>query len=161
MHKPLDRYALVVVAWLPFFAIWVLIALSYANTSVSSALLTSTISMGSASLLGFAVWYLCQRWPWPLRITISFYLLQVLFAVTYTLLWFAVVCWLEGVRYHRPVLSVFHEFVISHVLAWQLLMGVWIYGYLLVSPTLYRRATDYMKRRRLRCVRKHWPQPPA
>jgi hypothetical protein len=128
MHKPLDRYALVVVAWLPFFAIWVLIALSYANTTVSSALLTSTISMGSASLLGFAIWYLCQRWPWPLKITISFYLLHVLFAVAYTLLWLVVICWLEGVRYHRPALSVFHEFVISHVFAWQLLIGVWIYG---------------------------------
>jgi signal transduction histidine kinase len=125
MHKPLHRYALVVVAWLPFFAIWVLIALSYGNTTVSSALLTGTISMGSASLMGIAVWHVCQRWPWPLRLDLKFYFLQIFFASGYSILWFISVDGLEALRRHVNPLRDFWK---SPILGWQLLMGLWLYG---------------------------------
>ena len=128
MRKSLNRFALVFAAWLPFFATWVFVARSYAYTTLSDALLASAISMGSASLLGLAIWYLCKRWPWPIRVTIGFYLLHILFATTYTLLWLVAICWLDGLRYGRPILRVFREFVVSHSLGWQLLTGVWIYG---------------------------------
>jgi sensor histidine kinase YesM len=128
MRKSLHRFALVFAAWLPFFAIWVYVARGYANAPLSEALLTSAISMGSASLLGLPVWYLCKRWPWPVRVTIGFYLLHIFFAATYTVLWFAVICWLDAVRYARPILRIFHEYVVSNSLGWQLLIGTWIYG---------------------------------
>jgi hypothetical protein len=63
MRKAIRRYAIVFAAWLPFFVIWVLITMSYARYPLSSALITSLISMGGASLLGVAVWHVCQRWP--------------------------------------------------------------------------------------------------
>ncbi len=52
----------------PLFAIWVFFAMLYAHYPLRAALGTSMISMGSASLLGIAVWHVCQRWPWPLRL---------------------------------------------------------------------------------------------
>ncbi|MGB2887172.1 MAG: hypothetical protein WBC04_05715 [Candidatus Acidiferrales bacterium] len=82
MRKAVKRYAIVLVAWLPFFVIWVFFTMSYARFPLFSALLTSMISMGSASLLGVAVWHVCQRWLWPLQLNEKFYLLRVNFFMT-------------------------------------------------------------------------------
>jgi len=125
MRKVIKRYAIVFAAWLPFFAIWVLYAMSYAHFRLASALATSMISMGSASLLGIGVWYVCQRWPWPLRLSLKFYLLQISFASLYTILWAISINVLESMRRgSRPL----QDFWRSPFLPWQLLTGVWLYG---------------------------------
>ena len=121
----LKRYALVFAAWLPFFAIWVLFAMKYAHYRLPAALLTSLISMGSASLLGVAVWHVCQRWPWPLRLDVKFYLLQIFFASVYSALWTVVVFTLESLQHGS---NPFRDFRKSPVFGWQLLMGLWLYG---------------------------------
>jgi signal transduction histidine kinase len=125
MRKAVKRYAIVLAAWLPFFVIWVFFTMSYARFPLFSALLTSLISMGSASLLGIAVWHVCQCWPWPLRLNGKFYLLHVLLASMYALLWNFAVYGLESLR--RGTITL-HDFWRSPVLGWQLLMGVWLYG---------------------------------
>jgi signal transduction histidine kinase len=123
--KVIKRYAIVFAAWLPFFAIWVLYAMSYAHYRLSAALITSLISMGSASLLGIAAWHVCQRWPWPLRLDLKFYLLQIFFAAVYSMLWTIAVFGLESLRRGTNPLQDFWK---SPFLGWQLLMGVWLYG---------------------------------
>ncbi len=80
--------------------------------------------MGSASLLGVAVWHVCQRWPWPFRLDLKFYLLQVLFASTYSVLWSILVFALEAMRRGNITL----DFWKSPLLGWQLLTGIWLYG---------------------------------
>jgi two-component system LytT family sensor kinase len=125
MRKVIKRYAVVLAAWLPFFAIWVFYAMLYAHYPLRAALATSMISMGSASLLGIAVWHVCQRWPWPLRLDLKFYLLQILFASVYSLLWSIAVDWLESIRRGTNAL---HDFWRNPFLGWQLLTGVWLYG---------------------------------
>ena len=123
--KAIKRYAIVLAAWLPFFAIWVFFAMLYAHYPLRAALATSTISMGSASLLGIAVWHVCQRWPWPLRLDLKFYLLQTFFASMYSILWTIVVHWLES---SRRGANASQDFLRSPLLGWQLLTGVWLYG---------------------------------
>ena len=125
MRQTLKRYAIVFAAWLPFFAIWVFFAMSYAHYSLRAALATSMISMGSASLMGIAVWHLCQRWPWPLRLDLKFYFLQIFFASVYSILWSISVYWLESIRRGSNALR---DFLSSPLLGWQLLTGVWLYG---------------------------------
>src|SRR5258707_3579425 len=66
VRKLIKRCAIALAAWLPFFAIWLLVAMSLARDRFSTVLIASLISMGSAGLLGIGVWYVCQRWPWPL-----------------------------------------------------------------------------------------------
>jgi len=117
---------MVLAAWLPFFAIWVLYAMSYAHYRFSAALVTSLISMGSASLLGIATWHVCQRWPWPLRLDLKFYLLHILFASLYSILWSIATFGLESLRRGTNPL----DFWRAPFLGWQLLMGVWLYGLL-------------------------------
>ena len=127
MRKAFQRYAIVFVAWLPFFVIWVFFTMSYGRFPLFSALITSMISMGSASLLGIAAWRVAQRWPWPLRVNGKFYLLHIFLASTYALLWNLAVYWLESVRRGRGR-NTLHDFWRSPILGWQLLMGVWLYG---------------------------------
>ena len=125
MRRAIERYAIVSAAWLPFFAIWVLFAMLYAHYPLHAALVTSVISMGSASLIGVVVWHVCQRWPWPLRLDLKFYLMQVFFASAYSILWTLSVYGLESLRRGaNPV----RDFLKSPILGWQLLMGVWLYG---------------------------------
>ena len=52
MRKTIKRYVIFLAAWLPFFASWVLFAMLYGHIPLRAALVTSMISMGSASLLG-------------------------------------------------------------------------------------------------------------
>ena len=125
MRKVMRRYAIVLAAWLPFFAIWVFLAMLYAHYPWRVALVTGMISMGSASLMGIAVWHICQRWPFPLRLDLKFYFLQVFFASGYSILWIILVDGLEALRRGaNPLL----DFWKSPVLGWQLLMGLWLYG---------------------------------
>ncbi len=125
MPKAIQRYAMVFVAWLPFFAIWVLFAKLYGHYRLSAALVTSLISMGTASLLGIAVWHVCRRWPWPLRLSLKFYLQHVFFALLYSVLWAISAEGLDSVRRGVRPLQGFWR---SPFLGWQLLMGVWLYG---------------------------------
>jgi two-component system, LytTR family, sensor kinase len=121
----IKRYAIVLAAWLPFFAIWVLYAMLYAHYRFPAAVVTSLISMGSASLLGIVTWHVCQRWPWPLRLDLKFYLLHILLASVYSILWSIAVFGLESLR--RGTNPVW-DFWKAPFLGWQLLMGVWLYG---------------------------------
>jgi hypothetical protein len=125
MPTAIKRYAIVLAAWLPFFAIWVFFGISYGHYSLAVALIASLISMGSASLLGIVVWHVCRRLPWPLRLDSKFYFLQIFFAVVYSLVWNISVYWLESI--HRGTGGI-QDFWKSPLLGWQLLTGVWIYG---------------------------------
>jgi hypothetical protein len=70
--KIIRRCAIALAAWLPFFALWVLFAMSFARDPFSAIFVSSLITMGIAGLLGIAVWQLCRRWPWPLGFKLSF-----------------------------------------------------------------------------------------
>jgi two-component system LytT family sensor kinase len=124
MREALKRCAIVFAVWLPFFALWVLFAVSYTHDSFSAVLVASLISMGSAGLLGIAVWHICQRWPWPLGFRLNFYLLQISFALVYSVVWTAAVYGLESL--HRR--SALQGFWSWPVLCRQLLTGTWFYA---------------------------------
>jgi sensor histidine kinase YesM len=119
------RYFLVFAAWLPFFAIWALIAVVYAHIRLSEAILYSLISVGSASLLGIAVWHVSKRWPWPLRLSLNFYLFHLFIAVLYAFTWVVVGFAFDSLRTWT---NRFHGFWRSPYIGWELLMGLWLYG---------------------------------
>jgi two-component system LytT family sensor kinase len=119
------RYLLVFAAWLPFYATWVFITLQYGHIPLPSALSMSLISMGSASLLGIAVWHLCKRWPWPLQLSLKFYLFHFSMAVLYAFTWCVAASALDSLR---SGINRFHGFWHSAFLGWEILMGAWLYG---------------------------------
>ena len=125
MRATYRRYGAAMAAWLPFSVIWVFFAMSYANATLPSAILTSVGATGSAAVLGLGVSQVCARWPWPLRLTAGFYLLHALLAAAYALSWNLFVCWFEAMRSGASTWALFGG---SRVLGWQLLTGVWIYG---------------------------------
>jgi signal transduction histidine kinase len=121
----IKHYGIAVAAWLPFFAIWVFYAMSLARYSLRAAIVTSLISMGSASLLGIGVWHLCQLRPWPFHLRLRFYLQQILFACAYTVAWSVAVTALETLRRGT---NFWHGLSKNPFLPWQLLTGLWLYG---------------------------------
>jgi len=124
VHKVISRSAIVVAAWLPFFALWILFALSFARDPFSTVFVASLITMGSAGLLGIAVWYVCRRWPWPLGFNLRFYALHVVFAVLYAAAWTIAVYGIESSHRGSPVPG----FWSRAILARQLLIGFWFYA---------------------------------
>src|SRR5215467_11308731 len=122
--KVIRRWVIVLTAWLPFFALWVLFAMSFARDPLPKIFLESLISMGSAGLLGIAVWHGCRRWSWPLGFSFSFYLVHVLCAFLYAAGWTIAVYGLESLRRGRLVPG----FWTWPVLIRQLLIGFWFYA---------------------------------
>ncbi len=148
MRGVLRRYAIVLAAWLPFFAIWVLYAMVYAHYHLSAALITSLISMGTASLLGIAAWHVCQRWPWPLHLDLKFYFLHIVFASLYSIVWSIAAFGLESLRRGTNP----WDFWRAPFLGWQLLMGIWLYG--LIAGISYSGPTrDRLQEKETRAAR--------
>jgi signal transduction histidine kinase len=118
------RSTIAVAAWLPFFALWVLFAASFSRDRFTSILSGSVVSMGSAGLLGIAVWHLCRRWPWPRQFSVSFYVLQLFFGLLYALVWSIAVDLLESARRlsFSPVIWSWPS------VSRQLLLGIWLYA---------------------------------
>src|SRR5437588_4599029 len=124
VRRAITRCAIALAAWLPFFALWVLFAMSFAQDHFSAIFVGSLISMGSAGLLGIAVWHIGRRWPWPLGFSLRFYLLQVVFALMYAAAWTIAVYGLDSLRRGIAVPG----FWTLPILCRQLLIGVWFYA---------------------------------
>src|SRR5260370_38933493 len=124
IRQIIKRCAIALAAWLPFFAIWLLVAMSFARDRFSAVLIGTLLSMGSAGLLGIAVWYVCQRWPWPLGFRLNFYFLQSSIPVSYGVAWTAAIYGLEFLRRGSAV----QGFWSWSALGRQMLMGIWFYA---------------------------------
>jgi two-component system, LytTR family, sensor kinase len=118
------RCAIAFAIWLPFFAIWTLTTMSFGTLSLGAVLTTALISMGSAGLLGIAVWFACRRWPWPPGFNLNFYLLQLLLAVVYGTAWTGAICLLEYLR----GASGLRALLTWPALTRQTLLGMWFYA---------------------------------
>jgi sensor histidine kinase YesM len=124
IRKVTRRCAIAFAAWLPFFAIWFLIALSSARAPFAAILIDSLVSMGSAGVLGIGVWFICRKWPLPLGFQVGFDLRHLLFAVVYGAALTSAVYGLEFLI-HR---SVFRSMLSWSAVARELLLGIWIYA---------------------------------
>jgi signal transduction histidine kinase len=131
-----------VAAWIPFYALWVLFILTYEESAtLSDALWSGFITIGSAATLGLGVWWLTGRLPWPEGTTPRFYLIHLAVGLFYAVGWVApgyALGWFEtGIN----PLQLMRQ---STVIGWQVLTGLWLYGF--VAGFSYTLRT----RRRLR-----------
>lgn len=123
-RKRIRSFAIGFATWLPFCTLWVLFAMSTSRERLSTVLLASLISTGSAGLLGIGVWHVCGRIPWPLRFSVRFYALQIVLGLVYATTWTALLVALESLRGGS---------VIQNSWSWggalrQLLIGFWYYA---------------------------------
>ena len=124
LGKVMKRTAVVLAVWLPFFAIWLFVALTYGREPFLVVLVGSLISLGSAGLLGIPVWYACRRWPLPRVFRVNFYLLQICFAALYGSLWTVATYALEYVHNRGVLPGTFSPS--ATVRQW--LFGMWFYA---------------------------------
>jgi signal transduction histidine kinase len=139
-------------AWLPFFLFWVLFFLSYAGQRPAIALWSGVVAIGSAAILGVGVWRYCASEPWPLRVRPVFYAKHLAAASAYAIAWLAAMNWAESFVRGMPFWDHMADMVLSRIVGWQFLMGVWLYG--LVAGVSYsiqiRERANVSERRALR-----------
>ena len=113
-------------AWIPVAAIYsFLIYLSSPDRSVYGAIIGGGESILFAALLGLAVWSATQRLadrPRPLSTLIG---VHILLSIAYTITWTGLVVLSIAMFAPAPILPAF----LQYALAWELLTGVLIYGF--------------------------------
>jgi len=139
----------VALAWLPFLVFWVFFFFAYGGEPLSQALPWGTLTIGSAALLGVGVWRFCAANPWPAELRPFFYVRHLVAASGYAAGWIIAVYGAEALVMKA---NLFQMLETSRILAWQYLMGVWLYG--LVAGVSYgiqtRRRAAESERRALR-----------
>ena len=124
-RNAIKRSAIAIAAWLPFFAIWFLFGLSYPHDRLSTVFVGSLIAMGSAGLLGIAVWHICRCWPLPLGFNLNFYLLQLVVALLYGAIWAGALFGLEFLRNHHRLPPMMASWSAA---GREMLLGIWFYS---------------------------------
>ena len=71
MWKRIPLVFKLALAWLPFFVIWILFILTYAEAAtLRDAVVSSAYTIVGAAVLGIPVWWLTDRVPWPERVRV-------------------------------------------------------------------------------------------
>jgi signal transduction histidine kinase len=148
------RALIVAGAWLPFYLFWVLFFMTYGRETqtLPDAMAYGLVAIGSAAVLGAAVWRFCARNPWPLSVRGAFYAKHLLAASAYAILWILAMYSGDAALDGKPVLEFLTQGAKTGVIGWQFLMGVWLYG--LVAGVAYgiqtRRRANESERRAMR-----------
>ena len=121
----------VVLAWVPLWGLWFLIAMSSPGRAVSAAALDATVAIGTAALLGAAVWQLTGAYVWPEHLQFKFYGMHLLAGSLFAALWMLPVMAVDALRQHVGMLEIAQP---PRVLG-SFAIGLWIYG--LVTGVAY------------------------
>ncbi|MGZ7080161.1 MAG: sensor histidine kinase, partial [Thermoanaerobaculia bacterium] len=125
MRPGLLRGSAVVAAWLPILIFWILFSMVYGHISFALALRISLMTIGTAAVLGIAVWRFCARTPWPETLRAGFYAQHFLFATIYGMAWTVIVITIDTLIARKPLWTTLMS---SPFIGWQFVMGLWLYG---------------------------------
>lgn len=133
------------VLWVPFWALWVFALLVTGDAGLGYTVLSGTIAMGTAGVLGLGVWRHTERDPWPERKGVPFYLRHLALALGFSVIWTASDFVLPAVREGEPL----HELMLSSpVLSWYLVFGMWLYGTVAGVSYAYRHKVEARQQER-------------
>jgi signal transduction histidine kinase len=117
--------ALLLAAWLPFFALWILFGVAYGHDSLGAAAYRAFYTIGIAALLGIAVARFCAAYRWPQTLRLGFYAIHLAMASAYAIAWIvSTYC----IALLRSTDSLWQALTTSPVVGWQFVMGLWLYG---------------------------------
>jgi len=140
--RPTRVMLAVFLAWLPFTLLWALIALTYEGTRPLVAFRHGAVAIGVAATLGFAVWWVTGRRPWPQRLGPRFHLTHITAGVGFAILWMSIGMALNSLLAGRPFLS----WPLSLQLTfWRFLMGLFLYG-LIAGVSYSLRIREQLRR---------------
>lgn len=133
------------VLWVPFWALWVFALLITGDAGFGYTVLSGTIAMGSAGVLGIGIWRRTDRDPWPERKRVHFYLRHLGLALGFSVIWtasdFVLPAFWDSVPLHELMLS-------SPVLSWYLVFGMWLYGMIAGTSYAYRHKLEARRQER-------------
>jgi two-component system LytT family sensor kinase len=124
MSRRWRGWAFYVLAWLPVAFGYAELLMRTRGFAPSIAIASASIYTISAALLGVLVWHLSGRVPWPTRRAGWFVAAQIAMSSAYTLLWHAAI-----VAHIATRTGIVDAIAIGNgFIAWQLLIGLWVYG---------------------------------
>ena len=129
-----------VLAWVPLWGLWFLIAVSSPGQSLSAAAVDATLSIGAAALLGALVWRFTGVYVWPEHLPFRFYGMHLLAGSLFAVLWMLPVMGADALRRDVSLLAIVR---MPRVLA-SFAIGLWIYG--LVTGVCYAIRTRWRLR---------------
>lgn len=120
------RVLLVMAAWLPLYALWMLFVLGYGEgVSLTRAAAEGLTTIGVAALLGFGVWWISGWFAWPDRLRAGFYLGHLGMGALYSVLLVGTGYVVGSVRMGVSIADLVRE---SRVVGWQFILGLVLYG---------------------------------
>lgn len=114
-----------VLAWIPFYVLWVLFLLVFTGNTVGQSASSSFTSTLAAAIPGLVVWWLSGKLPWPDRLTASFWMVHAATAIPYALIWAVSAFVVHAIRMNVPLGEAIAS---SEIFSWRILMGVWLYA---------------------------------
>lgn len=117
--------AAIIAAWMPILLFWVVLAITFGRMTSAQAFPLAVLTIGSAALLGIAVWRFCKAMQWPQKLRAGFYVKHFLVAALYAVVWVVGVTVVETLVTGK---STWRGLISSGVIGWQLLMGLILYG---------------------------------
>jgi two-component system, LytTR family, sensor kinase len=121
-----------VVAWLVSTLLWAVAAATAGRLSPLQTLPYGLLAMGSAAIMGVAIWRLTGRVEWNWR-SVAFYAAHTIALTIFTLIYSISWAWPDFVRGRFS--AAFEGVRHSPVLGWNLLIGCWLY--LLIAGLSY------------------------
>src|SRR6266852_260956 len=103
MPRRLLHASALIGAWLPVLSFWIVFSMVYAHIPFAMALRISLMTIGTAAVLGIAVWHFCTRTPWPETMRAGFYAQHFLFAALYAATWVVIVYAIDALIAGKPV----------------------------------------------------------
>jgi signal transduction histidine kinase len=134
--------ARVALAWLPLAALWALITLSAEGTDLASAVRFGLVSISAAALLGFGVWKLTGRYPWPDRVNLGFYAAHATAGAAYATAWMVLGMAVNALIVGLPL---FGWHLDTFLTVWRFLMGLLLYG-LIAGVSYSMRIREQLRR---------------
>lgn len=116
---------LLVAVWAPFAGLWILFVRVFVQASLAEAVFSGVVAIGNAAILSVGVWWISGRYRWPRKLRPRFYLAHVLLGSAYSAAWI-----LMGhvVAQAQTGENTLRMLVVSGLLGWRFIMGLWLYG---------------------------------
>jgi hypothetical protein len=130
-HEPnrglslLKGAAVLVAVWAPFAGLWILFVRVFLQASLAEAVFSGVVAIGNAAILSVGVWWISGRYRWPRKLRPRFYLAHVLLGSAYSAAWIFMG---HVVAQAQTGQNTLRMLVVSGLLGWRFIMGLWLYG---------------------------------
>jgi signal transduction histidine kinase len=114
-------WAQLAIAWLPMWALFTAVIMIVHGNPIGDAAIGSARMIGPGAALGFVIYKLLARLPWPHPFRLRFVATHIIAALVYATIWYVLICLIDSLVLGR------FTFMIGPGFATFLFAGIWLY----------------------------------